>query len=44
MIEGFEWLLSYEKEQKEKLESVMPSYRGKAAQAAELLKDMAEQD
>jgi len=44
LIEGFEWLLSNEKEQKNKLESMMPSYREKAAQAKELLKKLADQD
>ena len=44
LIEGFEWLLSNEKEQKNKLESIMPSYREKAAQAKELLKKLADQD
>ena len=36
--------VGYLKEQKNKLESMMPSYREKAAQAKELLKKLADQD
>lgn len=43
LIDGFEWLLSHEEEQKKKLESVMPSYQEKARQAAGLLKELAGQ-
>lgn len=44
LIEGFDWLMAHETEQRERLERMMPAYCRQAAEAAVLLRELAEKD